>query len=234
MNRLGSSEEAETWWWPHCVLHNYILSLASLQNLNRSKWVKFNVLVLVILWMLPTYNSRVGSVYYLITPVWHCFSCKPPGVGSKKSWVHHREHDITGLSNWTEKLCAHFNMLPLGGRCCAPIMSWYCNSEKEWHICEQGKTFVQLCISNAYILNDIELQCMKCFFMPLLARFRCSISSCSFSSVVLCVCWRNRMSFSSVAILAPAVSIPTLVWVVLWPCLSDGAALCSYSQDGTG
>lgn len=31
---------------------------------------------------------------------------------------------------------------------------------------------------------------------PLLTRFRSSISACSLSSVSLCCCWRNRISFS--------------------------------------
>lgn len=36
----------------------------------------------------------------------------------------------------------------------------------------------------------------ECNDIPLLARFRSSISACSLSSVSVCCCWRNRISFS--------------------------------------
>lgn len=59
------------------------------------------------------------------------------------------------------------DVVPIWGICCAPIVSWK-RVIYLWAI-EEIK-----CATDAYILNKLKLQCIKWFFMLLLARIRCS------------------------------------------------------------
>lgn len=173
-------------------------------------------------WLLCTIGGP-GAVYHLRTRAWHCFSRKPCGGGSTRCLIHHRENYNTDLSNWTDvyvvHLCSATSRRKMLSSHNQLILQFWIREEM---ICEQ--------IDSVQILSKNDPGGFEWSLSPLLARFRWSISSCSFSRVLLCVCWRNWMSLSSEETLAPALSIPTPVWLVL----CSVAAFCWHSQGNRG